>query len=152
MTLSVTTENESAATESGATDVSRSRDSSVLTHCRQSRTGTDEPSAHPWHQIAIGACMLGMHFQVKAVGMKHLLLGVRRRCGRASPLRRVAQRGALLAFSGAQELTLGDFSCGRAGYGNDPKPNLDRYNQWSWEVMGEHCRQHVSGDGAGLGT
>jgi len=66
MTLSVATENESAATESGATDASRSRDSSVLAHCRQPRSGTDEPSAHPWHQIAIGSCMLGTHFQVKA--------------------------------------------------------------------------------------
>jgi hypothetical protein len=56
---SVTTEDKSAALESGATDESRSRDSSVLAHRRQTLHGTDEPSAHPWHQIPIGKGLLG---------------------------------------------------------------------------------------------
>jgi hypothetical protein len=32
---------------------------------RRSRPGTDEPSAHPWHQIFNSSCTKGRHFQVK---------------------------------------------------------------------------------------
>jgi hypothetical protein len=51
--LSATTEHERAAMDSGATDASRSRDSSVLVYYRQTRPRTDEPSVHPWHQTSI---------------------------------------------------------------------------------------------------
>ena len=64
--LAVTTEHESAGMESGATDASLPRDSSVLTYYGQTRRRTDEPSAHPWHQISIDFCITGMHFQAKA--------------------------------------------------------------------------------------
>jgi hypothetical protein len=69
--LSVTTEHESAATESGATDVFRPagliragrllldgpriplRQEKVVPRTSGvSRPRTDEPSAHPWHQIS----------------------------------------------------------------------------------------------------
>jgi hypothetical protein len=32
------------------------------TYCR-TRSGTHEPSAHPWHQISIDSCIMGTHFQ-----------------------------------------------------------------------------------------
>jgi len=25
---------------------------------------TDEPSAHPWHQVSMNSCIIGTHFQV----------------------------------------------------------------------------------------
>jgi hypothetical protein len=69
--LLVTTEDESASMESGATDASRLRDSSVLDHYRQTRPGTDEPSAHPWHQISIGPFVMDAHFQVRVLDLKY---------------------------------------------------------------------------------
>ena len=30
------------------------------------RPGTDEPSAHPWHQISINSCIMATHFQANA--------------------------------------------------------------------------------------
>jgi hypothetical protein len=83
--LSVTTEHESAAIESGATDASRP--AGFIRACRLLldglgiplqqetvvprtplllRPGTDEPSAHPWHQISSSRCTKGWNFQVKA--------------------------------------------------------------------------------------
>ena len=83
--LSVTTERESAAIESGATDASRPagfiRASRLLLDglriplqqrnlvprtSRRTRPSTDEPSAHPWHQISNSSCTKGRHFQVNA--------------------------------------------------------------------------------------
>ena len=73
--LSVTTEHESAAIESGATDASRpagfiracrllldglriplQHETVVPRAPRRTRPGTDEPSAQPWHQISDGCC------------------------------------------------------------------------------------------------
>jgi Cft2 family RNA processing exonuclease len=83
--LSVTTEHESAAIEYGATDASRpagfiracpllldglwillQQGNIVPRTSRQTRPSTDEPSAHPWHQISNSRCTKGRHFQVKA--------------------------------------------------------------------------------------
>jgi hypothetical protein len=47
------------------------------TYCR-TRSRTDEPSAHPWHQISIDSCIMGTHFQVNAVIQGELGPGVRR--------------------------------------------------------------------------
>ena len=83
--LSVTTEHESAAIESGATDASRP--AGFIRACRllldgpriaiqegnvvprtflRTRPSTDEPSAHPWHQISNSCCTKGRHSQVNA--------------------------------------------------------------------------------------
>jgi hypothetical protein len=83
--LSVTTEHESAAIESGATDASRPagfiRACRLLLHylriplrhgkvvprrSQRTRSSTDEPSAHPWHQISNICCTKGRDFQVKS--------------------------------------------------------------------------------------
>ena len=83
--LSVTTEHESAAIESGATDASRpagfiracrllldglriplQQGNVVPRTSRRTRPSTDEPSAHPWHQISNSCCTKGRHFQVNA--------------------------------------------------------------------------------------
>jgi hypothetical protein len=87
--LSDTTEHESAATKSGATDASRPagfiracrllldglpislrQGKAVPRPSRQSRPSTDEPSAHPWRQISNSCCTKGRHFQVIA-GIQH---------------------------------------------------------------------------------
>ncbi len=47
------------------------------TYCR-TRSRTDEPSAHPWHQISIDSCIMGTHFQVNAGIQGELGPGVRR--------------------------------------------------------------------------
>jgi hypothetical protein len=85
---SATTEHEIAAIESGATDASRpagfiracrllpdglwtplQQGNSVPRTSRRSHPSTDEPSAHPWHQISNSSCTTGMHFQVNPESM-----------------------------------------------------------------------------------
>jgi hypothetical protein len=87
--LSVTPEHESAATKSGATGVFRPagliragrllldglripflQEKVVPRTSGVSRPSTDEPSAHPWHQISKSCCTKGRRFQVKA-GIQH---------------------------------------------------------------------------------
>jgi hypothetical protein len=47
------------------------------TYCL-TRSRTDEPSAHPWHQISIDSCIMGSHFQANAGIQEELGPGVRR--------------------------------------------------------------------------
>jgi hypothetical protein len=94
---SVTTEHESAAIESGATDASRpagfiracrlllyglriplQQGTVVPRTPRRSRHSTDEPSAHPWHQISSCCCTKGGYFEANAGIQGELGPGVRR--------------------------------------------------------------------------
>ncbi len=82
--LAVTTDIESAAIEFGASDASRparfirtrrlllyglriplQQGNVVPLTSRRTRPGTDEPSAHPWHQNSDSCCTKGRHFEVK---------------------------------------------------------------------------------------
>ncbi len=45
---------------------------------RRSRHSTDEPSAHPWHQISGSCCTKGGYFEVNAGIQGELGPGVRR--------------------------------------------------------------------------
>ena len=95
--LSATTEHESAAIESGATDASRpagfiracrlfldglwirlQQGNVVPRTSRRTRPSTDEPLAHPWHQISNSCCTKGRHFQVNSGIQEELGPGVRR--------------------------------------------------------------------------
>ena len=46
-------------------DTSPTREHSAWTS-RRTHPSTDEPSAHPWHQISNSSCIKGRHFQVNA--------------------------------------------------------------------------------------